>query len=214
MTLYETLGLAPTATREQIRQAYRKLAQKHHPDRSTGDKAVFQAVQQAYDILMDPERRARYDQSGDVGGQEVSDDEKLTAAAQQALMSLLLQVMEATHNISAVDLLAKCLESVARAQSVAQTDLRKVEAGQEKARKAAQRFQEKEGKENRMSLLGQTLAGQYDKPIADIKAIIARNDRMKLILQEHTYRVDVPDAPESAKGFTFSDWTTLRIEGL
>ncbi len=64
---YETLGVARDATPEAIKKAYRGMARKHHPDVNPGDKAAekkFKQVQQAYDILSDPEKRALYDRYG------------------------------------------------------------------------------------------------------------------------------------------------------
>jgi curved DNA-binding protein CbpA len=64
MTLYEILGLTPEATPKQIKSAWRVLAQKHHPDKQ-GDPEAFKAIQTAYDVLSDPERRAQYDATGE-----------------------------------------------------------------------------------------------------------------------------------------------------
>jgi DnaJ-class molecular chaperone len=64
---YETLGVARDAAPEAIKKAYRSLARKHHPDVNPGDKASekkFKEVQQAYDVLSDPEKRAMYDRYG------------------------------------------------------------------------------------------------------------------------------------------------------
>ncbi len=60
MTHYETLGVAENATAEEIKQAYRKLAMQHHPDRG-GDAEQFQKIQQAYGILGDQNARQQYD---------------------------------------------------------------------------------------------------------------------------------------------------------
>ena len=57
---YQTLGVSKTATQEEIKLAYRKLASKNHPDRG-GDTAAFQKIQAAYDNVGDPEKRAAYD---------------------------------------------------------------------------------------------------------------------------------------------------------
>jgi DnaJ-class molecular chaperone len=65
---YEILGVAHDATPEAIKKAYRGLARKYHPDVNPGDKkseARFKEVQHSYDILSDPEKRARYDRYGD-----------------------------------------------------------------------------------------------------------------------------------------------------
>jgi curved DNA-binding protein CbpA len=59
-TLYTWLGIEEDATRSEIKKAYRDQAKIHHPDRG-GDTDRFSRIQQAYHILMDPNKRARYD---------------------------------------------------------------------------------------------------------------------------------------------------------
>jgi molecular chaperone DnaJ len=64
---YETLGVPRTASADDIRKAYRKLARKYHPDLNPGDKSSedrFKNVQEAYDVLSDPKKRPMYDQFG------------------------------------------------------------------------------------------------------------------------------------------------------
>jgi curved DNA-binding protein len=64
---YSTLGVAKTATDKEIKQAYRKLARKHHPDVNPGDKAAesrFKDLTEAYEVLGDPSKRKKYDELG------------------------------------------------------------------------------------------------------------------------------------------------------
>lgn len=60
MTHYETLEIAESASPEEIKKAYRKLANQHHPDKG-GDTNKFQSIQAAYEVLGDQQRRAQYD---------------------------------------------------------------------------------------------------------------------------------------------------------
>lgn len=60
---YQILGVNKDAATDEIKRAYRKLASQHHPDRG-GDTKKFQEIQQAYDTLSDPQRRAAYDNPG------------------------------------------------------------------------------------------------------------------------------------------------------
>ena len=67
---YEVLGVARDAGDADIKKAYRKLALKHHPDRNAGDAAAeeqFKEAAEAYAVLADPDKRARYDRFGHAG---------------------------------------------------------------------------------------------------------------------------------------------------
>lgn len=64
---YQVLGLPKTATEDEIRKAFRKLAMRYHPDRNPGNKEAedkFKEANEAYEVLSDPQKRARYDQLG------------------------------------------------------------------------------------------------------------------------------------------------------
>jgi DnaJ-class molecular chaperone len=67
---YETLGVQRNASDNEIKQAYRKLARKYHPDRNPGDKQAeskFKEIQEAYDVLSDTTKRSQYDRFGKAG---------------------------------------------------------------------------------------------------------------------------------------------------
>ena len=78
---YEVLGVEKTASEEEIKKAYRKIAIKYHPDRNPGDKQAeekFKEAAEAYNILHDPQKRQQYDQSTDLW---VAEQEALEASA-------------------------------------------------------------------------------------------------------------------------------------
>jgi curved DNA-binding protein len=68
--LYQTLGVDASATQDEIKSAYRKLAMKHHPDRMGGDDSKFKEIQNAYGTLSDAQKKAEYDQMR-MGGPQV-----------------------------------------------------------------------------------------------------------------------------------------------
>jgi curved DNA-binding protein len=70
MEYYQILGVAKTATADEIKKAYRKLALKYHPDKNPDNKAAeekFKEISEAYAVLSDPEKRQQYDTYGSAG---------------------------------------------------------------------------------------------------------------------------------------------------
>ena len=67
---YEILGVTKSSTPEEIKKAYRKMALQYHPDKNPGNKEseeMFKEAAEAYEVLSDPQKKARYDQYGHQG---------------------------------------------------------------------------------------------------------------------------------------------------
>jgi molecular chaperone DnaJ len=67
MDYYETLGVGKSASEDEIKKAFRKLAHQHHPDKGGGDEKKFKEINEAYQVLSDKEKRAQYDRFGKAG---------------------------------------------------------------------------------------------------------------------------------------------------
>ena len=64
---YATLGVPKTASAKEVKQAFRKMARKYHPDVNPGDKAAesrFKEINEAYEVVGDPDKRKKYDELG------------------------------------------------------------------------------------------------------------------------------------------------------
>jgi len=64
---YETLGVSKTATKDEIKKAFRKKAHEYHPDKQGGDEVKFKEVNEAYQVLSNDQKRAQYDRFGSTG---------------------------------------------------------------------------------------------------------------------------------------------------
>ncbi len=97
MNYYEILGIegdTSEVTPEQIKQAYRRMAQKVHPDKPEGSEEAFQKVQKAYEVLMDPQKKLQYDSHGIL--------EEDIDPIEQSMVNLILETMQA-HSFRHVD---------------------------------------------------------------------------------------------------------------
>ena len=82
---YATLGVSRTASEQDIRKAFRKLARQYHPDVNPDNKAAeakFKEVNEAYEVLSDPEKRRRYDELG-AHWKDLSSGSALAASARR-----------------------------------------------------------------------------------------------------------------------------------
>jgi curved DNA-binding protein CbpA len=87
VTLYDELGVAPDADETTIKAAHRRAAKLHHPDLG-GDRERFDRIQLAFEILSDPDRRRRYDQTGQA-------DDLPASSEQQAVLALVRETLMA-----------------------------------------------------------------------------------------------------------------------
>lgn len=101
MNHYQTLGVDKIASQDEIKRAYRMLAQKLHPDKPDGDIEQFQRVQKAYEVLSDPDRRDHYDRTGD----ENAPNYELIAYSRVA--ELFAMIIESDKKGNLIDIAAK-----------------------------------------------------------------------------------------------------------
>jgi curved DNA-binding protein CbpA len=128
---YNRLGVSRQADQDMLRRAYRRLAQTHHPDKG-GDVEEFQRIQEAYDVLSDPEKRARYDQTGTVEPRRPSaNDLGLQILAQQFAQWLNGYVSQG-YTICPVDFIKNHLHSQKHHAAMAQSQIASAVAALEK----------------------------------------------------------------------------------
>lgn len=97
MTLYEILGVENTATKEEIKKAYRKKSNIHHPDKG-GDNDMFITIKNAYNVLRNDEKREKYDKYGVTG----DDADDLITQAKSIIETTVMSIIEANNNHSMI----------------------------------------------------------------------------------------------------------------
>jgi curved DNA-binding protein CbpA len=115
MTLYEVLGVARTATADEIKVAYRAKVKLTHPDTKDGDRVAFELVQEAYEALGNPQSRAEYDTTGSTTSQRIGDERRKAVEIVDSLVESVIAEIASSQNepFYNADIVAKMQEALA-----------------------------------------------------------------------------------------------------
>jgi curved DNA-binding protein CbpA len=146
-SLYKTLGIEEGATDAEIKRAYKVLAQRYHPDKNNGCNealATFKRIQEAYDVLSDPERREQYDKTGETKKSNISQFAMSVLAAEFQKVIGMIASNGATH-LRPVDVVERNItDSIKQAHQA----IKEMSAEAEKLQKMTGRIKTKEGDHN------------------------------------------------------------------
>lgn len=181
MNHYETLGVEKTASAEEIKRAYRKAASAAHPDRNGGDNSLMQAVNQANDVLGDPERRARYDESGDDG-----QPDSLEQRAVRQLTRFFDLVLEKEGN-----LIALVREHMKYGEDAAIDEVRSLRKKVDRLTRRRDKIKVKSG-ENLVHMLIDGQVGAANQRIASLEEALAVGAITKKLLDEYVSEEQAP----------------------
>src|SRR5271165_2749743 len=104
--LYKILGVGRTAKPETIERAFRRMAMRHHPDRG-GDKTKFEQMMRAYEVLSDPARRAKYDETGEASLDPDNSNLQVVEELVGCLMHILNTMRQSGRDPTKVDLVSE-----------------------------------------------------------------------------------------------------------
>jgi curved DNA-binding protein CbpA len=189
MSLYNILEVQENATTAEIRASYRRLAKKHHPDTAGGDEIVFRALKGAHDVLVDPERRKRYDETGETETPPDTTDAEAINAIDGWFVAVLDD--ELAHMSDAIDImLRKCAdERRAAVENVALGDTLEARISKLRAR-----FLKKNPDQDR-----DIIGGLFDQKLLMIRNTremssrrIVILDAAKAILEGYSFTADQP----------------------
>jgi curved DNA-binding protein CbpA len=183
--LYQMLGIERGADQAAIKQAYRKLAQQNHPDKG-GDKEAFQAIQQAYDVLSDSEKREHYDATGTVPGKgKTVRDEAMAIIVKAVGQALEAQDPDFDNILKTSErMIGAALEELCAKRA-------ELQRGLDKVRKAMKRARAADGKIDTISPVLLHLEAKLAGPIAHMDLGHSAMELAVEILKDHLYSVDV-----------------------
>lgn len=204
--LYQHLGVGRDADPEQIDKAYRALARVNHPDRG-GDPEKFHPVQTAYDVLRDPERRRRYDETGEFDTQDKS-QLAMAHILSQAFYEALKKLTESGRDVKMHNVVGLMRTEAGNLKQKFADDLKKVIKTIKRFEDAAARFR------GNGAVTMRTIAGEH------IKSASVDKNRLELshrgaelaldFLKECEYEVE----PEPGTTFTAGGVATFDYSGF
>lgn len=186
MTLYETLGVPPTAPASEIKAAYRRLSKEHHPDIG-GSREKFEAIARAWNVLKDAAKRKRYDETGEEPAERstLNDDTQLHMAA----LNLCLNIAFESGESNIVDIIGQARGRVHRDIAGDDERIAKARALMKRIPAIAKRIKAKRG-ENVLARLMTDRLAQFEREIEQVKEITAFRQKLLAFLEGYEFEVD------------------------
>lgn len=187
MTLYDDLQISSNASAAEIKQAFQALARKHHPDKG-GDVKKFQMVQHAYAVLKDPEKRKRYDETGE---EKIPD---FAILAREHLAVIIMQLFE-SQDPARCDLIAIATRTIIDGQAKLPTMIAQAKARIQKFEAGSKRLKRSKRKDH--DFLAAVFAKGLQQARAHLEALSSHKaigDEMLHILKDYSWQTDPQEA--------------------
>lgn len=184
-SLYEVLGVTAEASAAAIKTAYRKLAQKLHPDKEGGDPLLFHEIQQAYEVLSDPNRRAKYDETG-----SVDPTTDLRHEAMSGIVSILVQIVDSGVSVERDNLVELMVKQVGFIRTKVNGEKAKIEDMIKRREATLGRIKVKKGKVNFIKQSLEHVVKDLRGKLSDVEERVAVLDLMLVLLKDFDYEAD------------------------
>lgn len=192
MSLYDALGIDKDATIDAVKRAFRGRAKKCHPD-AGGSKEQFALICRAKDILSDPERRAKYDRTGeeDAGGPDQSEAFAMDVAM-QSVAHVLREIEGRGGRYAEHDLIKNAIAKIKADIATMNENARRMRAEATKQRDIAKRFRSKKGKPNRLRTMFENNAASLERNAEAALTPVKIGEGAIELLRDHSFEVSAP----------------------
>lgn len=187
MNLYEILGVGPTATADAIKEAVRRRSRETHPDLPGGDRESFEAVMRARDILTNPARRARYDETGDA---DVPPGASMHEKAIRILSEIIADMLKVEH-AERIDLAKTLVEAVVLRKSHERKLLASRRGVLRRFERVMKRFKRKAGGIDVLAIVHQREKAGMLKLIEESEDTLDVLDHAHDLVKDYTFEPDV-----------------------
>lgn len=201
MSLYEELAVPPDADADAIKAAYRAAAKRAHPDNAeTGDRDAFERVARAYLVLSDPQKRARYDESGDIGD---NGEAAFVDPAEQLVVNHFAIAVSSCRDHGKQDIVNAMIASMQQLINDQQRSIFEAKHSIKKMDDVANRLSRSEGKDFLRGMIERDKAAMLTG-IDDAQANIATHMRAIEIAKTYSYRIDEKPKAQMQASFAVS----------
>ncbi len=190
---YETLGVKRDATDQQLKDAYRDKAKENHPDKG-GDEDTFKTLSNAYTVLMDPQRRKFYDDTG--SEMKIDEFDRKAGALLQQLFQLIVS-QNGLENIIHLDIIMMINQQIDKGMTELEKKIDKAKKSRATIRKILKRIKHKD-KKNPISLMLKHEATKHSESITQTHQEMEVGKRSRKMLKEYGFdfeeKMKIPDA--------------------
>lgn len=199
MSHYETLGVDKGADTDSIKRAYRKRAQRAHPDKG-GSVVEFQALQKAYDILSDAERRARYDR-----GEKDEPAQTIQQIANSEVARMALGIVD-DGDVRFDNLKERMMRITTDALKKCKGDRAKLEESIKRREEVVGRWSKKGEGHNLIAIALQADIRNRRMALSELDRREAVTREMLKIINDYEYRCDIYTPTEREVRVMMGDW--------
>lgn len=181
MTLYEILGVSKDATKAEIKVAYRELSKTCHPDTATPDEEKFKAITNAYEVLSDDVRRAKYDLDGSTDKDQTFQKEFIDFIAAKVITRL-----EKADDPN-FDMMTEIREEVEGLIELGHDNIETMRGKMKKLQTSSDRISKEGEGENLILIVVLGRIGSYEKKIEHVEGEIKFAEKILQELSNYSY---------------------------